>query len=66
MIDFEERSLRAVECRLAGMRPNAAEPRKLDLIVARKDGVAEEELFRLAAAPRDVAAFWVKYAMGDD
>lgn len=72
MIDFGERSLRAVECRLAGMRPNAAEPRKLDLIVAREgdggDGgaVEEEELFRLAAAPRDVAAFWVKYAMGDD
>jgi hypothetical protein len=73
MIDFEARSLRAVECRLAGMRPNAAEPRKLDLIVAREsdDGgnngaVKEEELFRLAAAPRDVAAFWVKYAMGDD
>jgi hypothetical protein len=73
MIDFEARSLRAVECRLAGMRPNAAEPRKLDLIIAREsnDGgnngaVKEEELFRLAAAPRDVAAFWVKYAMGDD
>ncbi|KAH6631326.1 hypothetical protein F5144DRAFT_215078 [Chaetomium tenue] len=72
MIDFGERSLRVVECRLAGMRPNAAEPRKLDLIVVREghgenDGaVVEEELFRLAAAPRDVAAFWVKYAMGDD
>ncbi|KAK3290507.1 uncharacterized protein B0H64DRAFT_436738 [Chaetomium fimeti] len=70
MIDFAERSLRAVDCRLAGMRPNAAEPRKLDLIVARpddgRDDGEEEELFRLAAAPRDVAAFWVKYAMGDD
>ncbi|KAH6857072.1 hypothetical protein B0I37DRAFT_396478 [Chaetomium sp. MPI-CAGE-AT-0009] len=70
MIDFGERSLRAVDCRLAGMRPNATEPRKLDLIIARAgdglDGGEEEELFRLAAAPRDVAAFWVKYAMGDD
>ncbi|KAK4034787.1 hypothetical protein C8A01DRAFT_38776 [Parachaetomium inaequale] len=70
MVDFGERGLRAVDCRLAGMRPNLAEPRKLDLIVARTayDGrreEEEEELFRVAAAPRDAAAFWVKYAMGD-
>ena len=60
-----------MECRLAGMRPNAMDPRKLDIIVARGSNGGngagkEEELFRLAAAPRDVAAFWVKYAMGDD
>jgi hypothetical protein len=71
MLDFGERSLRAVDCRLAGMRPNLAEPRKLDLIVARTGDTTtqgreeEEELFRVAAAPRDAAAFWVKYAMGD-
>jgi hypothetical protein len=72
MLDFGERSLRAVDCRLAGMRPNLAEPRKLDLIVARTGDTTctqgreeEEEMFRVAAAPRDAAAFWVKYAMGD-
>lgn len=53
------------------MRPNATDLKKLDPIVTREsDGgngaVQEEELFRLAAAPRDVAAFWVKYAMSDD
>ncbi|KAH6612894.1 hypothetical protein B0J18DRAFT_70403 [Chaetomium sp. MPI-SDFR-AT-0129] len=76
MIDFEARTLRAVDCRLAGMLPNLAEPRKLDLIVAREGSAGsggsgsgqqeEEELFRLEAAPKHVAAFWVRYAMGDD
>ncbi|KAL2017320.1 hypothetical protein VTK56DRAFT_2293 [Thermocarpiscus australiensis] len=61
MIDFAERSFRLVDCRLTSMMPNASEPRKLDLIVSR----AEEELFRVTAAPREVAAFWLKYAMGD-
>ncbi|KAK4155396.1 hypothetical protein C8A00DRAFT_13587 [Chaetomidium leptoderma] len=67
VMDLGERSLRLVDCRLAGMRPNGAEPRKLDLIVARSEEHEEEaeELFRVAAAPRDVAAFWVRYAMGD-
>ena len=69
MVDFQERAIRVVDCRLARMRPNAAEPRKLDLIVAREGvgtaGREEEELFRVTAAPRDVAAFWVRYAMGD-
>ncbi|KAG7288307.1 hypothetical protein NEMBOFW57_007838 [Staphylotrichum longicolle] len=73
MLDFETRGIRVVDCALAGMRPNAAEPRKLDLICARAgdaaagEGRAEEEelLWTAAAAPRDVAAFWVRYAMGD-
>lgn len=73
MVDFQERAIRVVDCRLARVRPNAAEPRKLDLIVAREgvgtagreEGDEEEELFRVTAAPRDVAAFWVRYAMGD-
>lgn len=61
VVDFTEKSFRLVDCRLAAMAPNASEPRKLDLTVSR-DGV---DLFRVLAAPRDVAAFWVKYAMGD-
>lgn len=74
MLDFEERGIRVVDCALAGMRPNAAEPRKLDLIVARagtaagqegEDGEEEVLFWTAAAAPRDVAAFWVRYAMGD-
>ena len=65
MLDFQERAIRVVDCRLARMRPNAAEPRKLDLIVVREGGEEEEELFRVTAASRDVAAFWVRYAMGE-
>lgn len=73
MLDFEARGIRVVDCALAGMRPNAAEPRKLDLIVARAGDAAaregrtegEELLWTAAAAPRDMAAFWVRYAMGD-
>jgi hypothetical protein len=50
------------------MPTNAAEPRKFDLTVARAgDGQGEgEELFRLAAAPRDVATFWLGHVYGDD
>ncbi|KAK4238751.1 hypothetical protein C8A03DRAFT_14821 [Achaetomium macrosporum] len=70
VMDFEERSLRLVDCRLAWMRPNEAEPRKLDLIVSRPvagEGgeQAGEELMRVEAAPRDVAAFWLRYALED-
>ncbi len=72
MLDFQERAIRVVDCRLARMRPNAAEPRKLDLIIARErvgsggqEDEEEEELFRVTAASRDVAAFWVRYAMGE-
>jgi hypothetical protein len=68
MIDFAERAFRVVACQLAGMPTNAAEPRKFDLTVARAgDGQGEgEELFRLAAAPRDVATFWLGHVYGDD
>jgi hypothetical protein len=67
MIDFGERSLRLVDCLLARWRPNTAEARKMDLIVAGadRDGWEEDELFRLEAAPKDVAAFWLRYAMAD-
>jgi hypothetical protein len=69
MIDFAERAFRVVACQLAGMPTNAAEPRKFDLTVARAagDGQGEgEELFRLVAAPRDVATFWLGHVYGDD
>jgi hypothetical protein len=67
MIDFGERSLRLVDCLLARWRPNTAEARRMDLIVAGADGDGweEDELFRLEAAPKDVAAFWLRYAMAD-
>ncbi|KAK4098125.1 hypothetical protein N658DRAFT_568918 [Parathielavia hyrcaniae] len=71
VLDFGSRRLRLVDCRLARWEPHAAGPRKMDLIVARGgaagrcEGEGEEELFRLKAAPKDVAAFWVRYAMAD-
>lgn len=61
MIDFAQRYFRIVDCQLASMRSNVNEPRKLDLIIARPEGV----LFEIPVAPKDVAAFWVKYAMGE-
>ncbi|KAK3306372.1 uncharacterized protein B0T15DRAFT_552133 [Chaetomium strumarium] len=76
VLDFGERSLRLVDCRLAWMRPNEAEPRKLDLVVSRSVAVAaaaageqqqagEELMMRIEAAPRGVAASWLKYALED-
>jgi hypothetical protein len=65
VLDFEGRSLRLVDCRLAWMRPNAAEPRKLDLLVSRPAVDGGEELMKIEAAPRDVAAFWLRYALED-
>jgi hypothetical protein len=66
IIDLAERSFRLVACRLASMQPNAAEPRKFDLVVMRAgEEEEEEELFKVEAAPRDVAAFWLRYAMPD-
>jgi hypothetical protein len=67
MIDFGERSLRLVDCRLARWKAKSPETMEMDLIVARDAGVGrgEEELFRLEAAPKDVQAFWVRYAMPD-
>ncbi|KAK3897279.1 hypothetical protein C8A05DRAFT_39177, partial [Staphylotrichum tortipilum] len=35
ILDFAARTLRVVDCRLASMRPNGADPRKLDLMVSR-------------------------------
>ncbi|KAK3361232.1 hypothetical protein B0T24DRAFT_724987 [Lasiosphaeria ovina] len=61
IIDFADRSFRLVDCQLASMMSNLTEPRKLDLIIERSD----EKLLKMAAVPRDVAAFWLKYAMVD-
>jgi hypothetical protein len=61
MVDFEGRGLRMVECGLADMERNAGERRKWDLSVVSVEG---EMLFRLEAAPGEVAAFWVQWVYG--
>ena len=61
MVDFEGRGLRMVECGLADMERNAGERRKWDLSVVGGEG---EVLFRLEAAPGEVAAFWVQWVYG--
>lgn len=60
MVDLGERSLRLVDCQLADHERNREERRKLDLMVVK----GKEELWKLDAAPREVAAFWFKYVMG--
>jgi hypothetical protein len=80
VLDFSQCSLRLVDCRLADMKPNAAEPRKFDLTVSRAraragrgndgekddDDDEEGELMRVAAARREASAFWLRYAMADE
>ncbi|KAK4205014.1 putative myosin-2 heavy chain [Triangularia verruculosa] len=62
MLDFEQRSIRLVECSLAYFTSNRAAPRMLDLVIAREEAAGQEvELFKIEAAPKDVAAFWLKH-----
>ncbi|VBB76816.1 Putative Myosin-2 heavy chain [Podospora comata] len=62
MLDFEKRWIRMVDCSLAYFTSNRAAPRMLDLVIAREDGEKKEEveLFKIEAAPKDVAAFWLR------
>ncbi|KAK4175266.1 putative myosin-2 heavy chain [Triangularia setosa] len=63
MLDFEQRWIRLVDCGLAYFTSNRAAPRMLDLVIAREDAEKKEEveLFKIEAAPKDVAAFWLKH-----
>ncbi|KAK0663473.1 putative myosin-2 heavy chain [Cercophora samala] len=62
MLDFEKRWIRLVDCSLAYFTSNRAAPRMLDLVIAREDAEKKEEveLFKIEAAPKDVAAFWLR------
>jgi hypothetical protein len=59
MIDFTERNFRLVDCQLAFSRPNQEEPRKQDLSIERQGQV----LYTLPKAPRNIALFWLQYAI---
>lgn len=61
-INFTERNFRLVDCQLALSRPNQEEPRKQDLTIERQG----EELYRLPKAPRNIALFWLRYAIAYD
>ncbi|KAK0741998.1 hypothetical protein B0T21DRAFT_381738 [Apiosordaria backusii] len=62
MLDFDQRSIRLVDCGLAYFTSNRAAPRMLDLVIARESADKREEvLFKIEAAPKDVAAFWLKH-----